>query len=81
MRECPKLDGKHVVFGEVLAGFEVVQRIEKCSVDRDNVVIVQCGELGFSSIKERVLNACQPNGSCLSGNATTASTSITNRVI
>ena len=42
------LDGKHVVFGEVVAGMEVVRRMEECgSVTGDTakcVKIVDCGE-------------------------------------
>lgn len=44
------LDGKHVVFGSVTSGYEVVQAIEKVGRKPDgktsaNVVIANCGEL------------------------------------
>jgi len=46
---CPWLDGKHVVFGRVIQGYEIVQLIEsfgsgsgKCS---KKVVIANCGQL------------------------------------
>lgn len=46
----PHLDGKHVVFGKVSSGYEVVQKMEKCG-SRDGktskkVVIAGCGEVG-----------------------------------
>jgi peptidyl-prolyl isomerase H (cyclophilin H) len=44
------LDGKHVVFGRVLDGMDVVRRVEAMPVGQDSrplvpVVISQCGEL------------------------------------
>ena len=47
------LDGKHVVFGEVIDGFEVVSAMQNVRVDPDNsrplqgneVMIVDCGEV------------------------------------
>ncbi|KAL4942477.1 peptidyl-prolyl cis-trans isomerase D [Aspergillus oleicola] len=45
----PHLDGKHVVFGEVLNGKSVVRKIENMSTQADkptqDVTIVECGEL------------------------------------
>ncbi|KAK7051071.1 hypothetical protein VNI00_005183 [Paramarasmius palmivorus] len=51
LRACPHLDGKHVVFGRVLRGFEeVVRKIEKVPCDSKDrptvpVIISNCGEL------------------------------------
>lgn len=49
-RPTPHLDAKHVVFGRVVAGYEVVETVENQVVDdRDrplnNVMISNCGEL------------------------------------
>lgn len=44
-----RLDGKHVVFGEVLSGMDVVYKIEAVGqasgVPRSRVVIAESGEL------------------------------------
>ena len=46
---CPSLDGKHVVFGQVTEGMDVVRRIEavgsRSGATRSNVIISDCGEL------------------------------------
>nr|AFR78244.1 cyclophilin [Neoporphyra haitanensis] len=46
----PWLDGKHTVFGKVVEGLDVVQRMEKVSTGRNDVpsqkiVIADCGQL------------------------------------
>ncbi|KLO13423.1 hypothetical protein SCHPADRAFT_828036 [Schizopora paradoxa] len=51
LRECPHLNGKHVVFGRVIRGFEeVVQEIANVPTDGKDrpmapIVITSCGEL------------------------------------
>lgn len=48
-KECPHLDGKHVVFGKVVDGLELVRRMEACGQECGTplgaVVIDDCGEL------------------------------------
>lgn len=47
--KTPHLDGKHVVFGEVIAGKSIIRQIETLTVQNDKpareVQIVDCGEL------------------------------------
>lgn len=46
---CPWLDGKHVVFGEVVEGMDIVKKIEalgsKSGKPKKAVVIADCGQL------------------------------------
>ena len=46
---CPWLDGMHVVFGEVVEGYDVVKKIEACGTSKGTptkkVTIVDCGQL------------------------------------
>ncbi|CAK0762177.1 Photosynthetic NDH subunit of lumenal location 5, chloroplastic [Coccomyxa viridis] len=47
---CSYLDGKHVVFGEIVEGMDVIKKIEKVKTDRmdrpmEAVKIADCGEL------------------------------------
>lgn len=49
-KDTPWLDGKHVVFGKVIKGMEIVREIEALEVEEQNkpkvnVVIADCGEL------------------------------------
>ncbi|KAL1949770.1 hypothetical protein VTO73DRAFT_8651 [Trametes versicolor] len=50
LKDTPHLNGKHVVFGRVIRGFEIVERIVQVPTDekdrpRAPVVISNCGEL------------------------------------
>ncbi|GAA5943645.1 uncharacterized protein JCM15063_002995 [Sporobolomyces koalae] len=50
LRPCPHLNGKHVVFGKVVKGFEVIVAMSKLPVDPKDrplqlVTISHCGEL------------------------------------
>jgi peptidylprolyl isomerase len=47
--KCPWLDGKHTVFGEVVDGYELVQKIEsygsQSGAPKKKVVIEDCGQI------------------------------------
>lgn len=50
LKPCPHLDGKHVVFGQVIEGMETIRKVSKVAVDMNDrpkipVVIVDCGEV------------------------------------
>jgi peptidyl-prolyl isomerase G (cyclophilin G) len=58
LRPTPHLDGKHVVFGELISGLEVLRRMERVStgvsdkpVFGEDVVITNCGVVSLPSIE------------------------------
>lgn len=57
----PHLDGKHVVFGEVIRGKGVVRSIEQMDTDSDkpvkDVVIADCGELSQAEYDSYIAEA------------------------
>ncbi|CAG8094380.1 unnamed protein product [Penicillium salamii] len=60
----PHLDGKHVVFGEVINGKSIVRKIESMKTTNDkpaqNVTVVNCGELtgeDFENASKRVADS------------------------
>lgn len=60
----PWLDGKHVVFGEVVDGMDVVKAVEK--LGRENgkpkaeVTILDCGQMVFQSLPQQNLMGNKP---------------------
>jgi cyclophilin family peptidyl-prolyl cis-trans isomerase len=70
-KATPHLDGKHVVFGRVVKGQEVMRLLENCAVDksagdrpRKDVIISDCGQLG---VEDEVLQ--EGKGTLSSSNA------------
>ncbi|KAH9925526.1 cyclophilin-like domain-containing protein [Fomitopsis serialis] len=54
LRECPHLNGKHVVFGRVIRGYDVIQQVADVPTDAKDrptvpVTIENCGELVLKS--------------------------------
>jgi len=50
LRDTPHLDGRHVVFGRLVSGFDVLERIAACPTDAEDkpitrIQITNCGEI------------------------------------
>ncbi|KAL6617034.1 cyclophilin-like domain-containing protein [Neocallimastix sp. 'constans'] len=57
-RPCSHLDGKHVVFGRVVSGYDVVEKIENVKTDEKDcplvpVIISNCGELELRKVVKK----------------------------
>jgi len=57
LKDCPWLNGKHVVFGQVIKGMDVVKDVEAVETDgqdkpKINVVIENCGEIKSENKEE-----------------------------
>ena len=57
LKDCPWLNEKHVVFGQVIKGMDVVKEVEKVETDgqdkpKVNVVIENCGEIKNEATEE-----------------------------
>ena len=64
LRPAPHLDGKHVVFGQVISGIEVIRAIAKVPTDlyehpRIPVHIFDCGQLDDQLKPVKTLSALQ----------------------
>eukprot|EP00920_Eleutheroschizon_duboscqi_P032712 GHVT01078852.1.p1 GENE.GHVT01078852.1~~GHVT01078852.1.p1 ORF type:complete len:314 (-),score=41.27 GHVT01078852.1:442-1383(-) len=60
LRKCPQLDGKHVAFGQLVEGMEILRAIEKIPTankhaPRVPIVIAGCGELDAQSNLARLV--------------------------
>ena len=58
LKDCPWLNGKHVVFGQVIKGMDVVKEVEAVETDgqdkpKINVVIENCGEIKNEATEEK----------------------------
>jgi len=57
LKRCPRLDNKHIAFGQVVDGMDVIRAISKVPIDRDEkprvpIMIVGSGELGTKNANQ-----------------------------
>lgn len=62
------IPGKHVVFGKVIRGYEVIQKLAEVPVDAkdrplESIVITNCGELELRAKKSAFLSSRLPSSS------------------
>mmetsp|Transcript_31374 Transcript_31374/g.73196 ORF Transcript_31374/g.73196 Transcript_31374/m.73196 type:complete len:362 (+) Transcript_31374:155-1240(+) len=59
-KACPHLDGKHVVFGRILEGLDVLTKMEECGTSSGKplrvVIVDNCGEIKISGGKAAVVD-------------------------
>lgn len=64
--QTPHLDGKHVVFGEVINGKNIVRKIENLTTQSDKpqeeVKVVDCGELSGAAFNSAIEKAADSTG-------------------
>lgn len=62
----PHLDGKHVVFGEVINGKNIIRKIENLNTQNDkpqkDVKIIACGQLSGDAFKAATTKVADPTG-------------------
>ncbi|GAA6059689.1 hypothetical protein JCM10212_000076 [Sporobolomyces blumeae] len=80
LRPCPHLNGKHVVFGKVVKGYEIIQAMSKLPTDPKDrplqlVTISHCGELE-RKVKAVPRRAPSPTPSSASGRSRSRSRSV-----
>ncbi|KAG8880979.1 hypothetical protein FRB97_000303 [Tulasnella sp. 331] len=61
LRPCPHLNGKHVVFGRVVFGYETILRISQVPVDEKDrplkpITVTHCGELELRKVAAKPAN-------------------------
>ena len=62
LKYLPWLDGKHVVFGQIIEGMEIIKEIEELETDNEdrplnNIIIENCGEI----LKKEIFKAKEAN--------------------